>query len=656
MKTFFMMWIAGVFLLGAQVSLKPAQAENAELFAELPQYEQATLSPSGDKIAHISTIDDTRYIVVQSLVGKQPILIPPYKKLLPERLMWANEETLLIWLYVTKTDTNITVHRLIAHNVVRGKSRWLGKPNGKKQEATSFREELVDLLPNDPKHVLISLDSQDNFQRTIYKSNLTTGKHLLREKGGKRGIQTWVTDHNSEVRFGYGSDRRSSKAIFTDRDRTGTVYKTRASEWINLNKQSWFDGLYFIGFTDNTNIILVESLTQYGTRGIFRFDMAAKKLLEPLFSMPGIDYLRPLTNPLNGHIIGVSYPENGSIKYFYFDKKMKAVQGTIDKALKTTSNHIISFAKDKPLYLIKSSSPHTPAQYYLYDRANKQISLWAQSYPTMTETALVHTETHIITNRDNTPIETHIAFPKGYKENVAMPAIMMLHNGLSSYQSTNWDTYSAYLNSRGYIVIKPNPRGTRGFGAEHEYAAKNQWGGIPQDDIIDVARWLKKQGISNNICTMGVWHGAYSTAMSAIKAPDTFKCLISINGIFDLAEYKRTYLVTHPITHEFWNDFISLKNQPDKFASPYHRADENNVPGLYIFADDIHSPYSQKPTRLMYKRLKKLKRRATYVETKDGGIALNTKRSRLKALTAIKKFLDEEMPIQESGIKLRPGR
>jgi dipeptidyl aminopeptidase/acylaminoacyl peptidase len=99
-----------------------------------------------------------------------------------------------------------------------------------------------------------------------------------------------------------------------------------------------------------------------------------------------------------------------------------------------------------------------------------------------------------------------------------------------------WDSDTQFLASRGYAVLEPDFRGSRGYGMAHFRAGWKQWGLAMQDDIADATRWAIAQGIADpkRICIAGASYGGYAALMGLVNDPDLYKCGINWVGVTDI--------------------------------------------------------------------------------------------------------------------------
>lgn len=112
----------------------------------------------------------------------------------------------------------------------------------------------------------------------------------------------------------------------------------------------------------------------------------------------------------------------------------------------------------------------------------------------------------------------------------------MPHGGPWVRDTNRFDYWVQFFHSRGYAVLKPNYRGSAGFGDEFLVAGYKQWGLKMQDDVIDGLDWMIEQGYTDpeRVCLVGGSYGGYVAGVSAYKTPERFRCAVSFAGVANL--------------------------------------------------------------------------------------------------------------------------
>jgi len=611
-----------------------------EAFAALPSFSQARLSPDGTKIAYSVSLKGRKHVVVQTLDGQERKLIAPSKDWELNSYRWANENTVIVntgSLLNRREFAHKTYNtRLLSFIVDEGKYVWLGKPkaqstsnvnrNGLNQ--VSQLERVLDYLPNDPKNILMELDYDLDGNVEVFRVNVKTGK---RKKVKKEvdGVQDWYTDQSSEIRFGTGYKGANY-------DQPYAIFKGEDGKWASLRNAKWRENYEIRGFTDEPGIVYVSGITEYGTTGLFKLDISTGQIVDKIFSNEKVDFDYVTHDSATGKAVGVAYTDDFSRKR-YFDKNYRTVQRSMDHAFKGAVTSIIGRAKDKQLYLIYVESDTNPGQYYFFDRSAKQVHFIAEVREKIDVEQTASTIKLSIPVRDGSEIPAYLTAPKGVKIS-NLPTIILPHGGPHARDDAEWDFWAQFYANRGYLVLKPNFRGSTGYGRAYEDKGVLQWGGLMQDDVIDATKWLIAEGKADpeRICIVGASYGGYAALMGVIMEPGLYRCAVSINGVTNLPLLKNDDKST--IGGNVWIKRMGLKGKSDKSVSPYHHIEEVSAPILLMSSkDDQRVPYLM--SSAMDKQLRKQKKSSKYVRIENGGHSMVTEKARLTMLRETEKFL-----------------
>jgi len=106
----------------------------------------------------------------------------------------------------------------------------------------------------------------------------------------------------------------------------------------------------------------------------------------------------------------------------------------------------------------------------------------------------------------------------------------------------DWDVtgWTQYFASRGYAVLRPQFRGSEGWGQKLWRAGDAEWGQKMQDDKDDGVKWLIDQKIADpkRVAMFGYSYGGYAALAAAIRPNGLYQCAISGAGAGDLASIE----------------------------------------------------------------------------------------------------------------------
>jgi len=632
--------ILAAFALISPVAAQPKYAKPSDIpveaFADLPSFSGARLSPDGRQVGFFISLEGRKHLVVQNLDGSKRSILPPGEETTEfHYFFWKTNEMIITQIGLTGRRMEfrggtIIQTRSVSFNVKTKEFKWLGKPNRRRNagERMSQLEKIIDYLPDDPENILLQLDFRLDATPEVYKVNIQTGRRTM-IKSGKKGVNSWYSDQNSEIRLGIGYRPRS--------DEKNIYYRTSSGEWLDINETEWSNSYEIVGFTDNPNLVYVQGKNEHGTLGLYSLDIESGTLQSHVFSHPEVDIAGMYYHPVTEHLAGVRYVDDFE-RTKYFDKDLSRLQRSFAKALPNEIISVVSKARDKELYLIYAESDTNPGDYYFYNRPERKLDWIASNRAPINPALMAKVQAVDIPVRDGTLIKAYLTKPKTHSPK-HMPTIVLPHGGPHARDTATWDWWSQFYASRGYLVLQPNFRGSDGYGPAYKEAGENQWGGLMQDDVTDATKWLIAEGFADpgRICIVGASYGGYASLMGVIKEPELYKCAISVNGVTDLPKLK-SHDAFSSLGGRDWIKTMGLEGADDETVSPYDRAEGIHTPLLLMSSeDDARIPY--KHSRDMHNKLKRHNKQSRYVKIPNGTHSMVTAESRLIMLRETEKFL-----------------
>lgn len=129
------------------------------------------------------------------------------------------------------------------------------------------------------------------------------------------------------------------------------------------------------------------------------------------------------------------------------------------------------------------------------------------------------------------------------------PLLLLLRGARGAGWRTDWrdgfDPVVQLLARRGYAVLTPGLRGSRGRGDAFAEASHGDWGGGDLDDLVAAAEAAAAlPGIGPDPpCLLGVGYGGFLTLAALARHPDRFGCGIEALGA---ADFERLHRVLDP--------------------------------------------------------------------------------------------------------------
>lgn len=619
--------IIGVTSYAATADLVPVSA-----FSRLPAVENIDLSPNGSKIVYIQNVITPKKITLlrsfDFATGEAKYLFSAdNEKTKINWVNWANEDVLIVSAITEVKEQSLVYYATRMYSIDLSKDKvelkrvLRQKANvrlGSDSFISQFQDSVIDYLPDDPEHILVEVDFDVQLQPSVFKVNVRTGKRKRIERG-KLLIRSWYTDQQSVLRAG--------KAINYD---SGLVtYYIRENEDAKFEKLFTFkrfedQPIHIKGFGLDPNILYY---TKYegNTQALFKMNLATKES-ELILGYENYDVSGSLIySNITREAIGIYDPHSPFGKYF-FDDKDYLFHKAIKKAFPDTSNFIVDMSYDERQYVVHIESATAPGMYLLGNRDKNKVDYLFSEYPELDDVAFNEHEKIVYKARDGIEIEAYLSLPK--KGEAPYPTIIHPHGGPGARDYDGFDPWVAYMNSRGYAVMRPNFRGSTGYGWEFAQAQMGRWGLEMQDDITDAALYLVEQNIADKdkMCIFGASYGGYAAAMATVKTPELFKCAVSFAGVSDLRSLARN-------TRKFVGGKLASKNQlgddrKDMNArSPMRNVDKIKTPILLIHGDnDVSVPVKQ--SRQFADRLEDADKVFKYVELEKGDHYLSIQKNR----------------------------
>lgn len=633
------------------VNAQTIEPISANSLGALPQIRSVKISPGGDKILMLKNIDGEIKLITRVLSA------PPSN----EHIISAQKGD-FNWAEWTSND-----HFLASYRYINGKGggdkrtvrlerrlqsmTWDGKNIINPVRSTNNRgffdqvfieqpqiqDTVIDMLKDDPDHILLQLDKENDKKFAVYKVNIHTKKRV-RILRSKRNVDWWITDHNHVIRYGEGV----MNLYRGEKIRRRAFYRTSENDdWIQLfeyDEVTQERPFYFAGFTESPNVIYVKSNdSETGKLSLFTYDIEKTKIL------------KKISGYLNFDIDSVFTDDDGKLEFHtYYDERPKyshyqedgiALIKEIEDQFPSMAYSIINKSKDKRKVIVYVTAPQNPGSFYLYDIDEDNWTLLGEKFPAVNTEYLSEMKEITYTARDGLKITGYLSRPAG-SEGKRLPMIIMPHGGPQSRDTWRFDYWTQFLTSRGYGVLQMNFRGSLGYGEEFRDLGYREWGGKMLDDINDATKWAIKNEFAdpNRICIAGASYGGYAALQGVVKDGSLYKCSISFAPVTDLT----TFMVSleDAVGYQSYVDYVKSEELSYDEASPAQNLDRLNIPVLLMHGtDDANVPVVQ--SRDFYKKMKDARKNITYIEFEKGDHSLSDQKYRIQFLKEIEIFLEK---------------
>jgi dipeptidyl aminopeptidase/acylaminoacyl peptidase len=571
--------LAWGLLLASLPLLSSAQSafDAAKAFGARPRVEDVSLSPDGMSVAYVApTTGQGSVVYVQSLakgasLASKPILGASGK---PERLGgcdWVSNQRLVCVIYGVVASSAllepVELSRLIAVNADGTKMQLLStRDNSFTRGIQLGGGGVVDWLPDEDGAVLMT---------RVYLPDDHTGSHI---GSSKRGIavdridtQTLIARTIEQARddaVDYISDGRGTIRIMGVRSRRGALgefdsgniayyyRKTDSRDWLPMGEVvgEELNGFRPVAVDHDANLAYGYKKLD-GRRALYTVALDGSLREELVYARPDVDVDGLNRIGRRHRVVGVSYSDDFS-HYHFLDPDFEKLLASLAKALPgQPSLRVTDSSMDESKLLIRAGGDNDPGVYYLFDKKLRQLETLLAVRGDLEGIKLASVKPIHYQAADGTMIPGYLTLPPGVDTPKDLPAIVMPHGGPSARDYWRFDWLAQFYASRGYAVLQPNFRGSRGYG--DDFFKQNGFRSWPTavGDVLDAGRWLVAQGIANpvKLAVVGWSYGGYAALQSTVVDPSVFKAVIAIAPVTDLLEFKEGY--------RHWSNFLVVSQE-----------------------------------------------------------------------------------------------
>ncbi|REL38970.1 S9 family peptidase [Rhodohalobacter sp. SW132] len=199
---------------------------------------------------------------------------------------------------------------------------------------------------------------------------------------------------------------------------------------------------------------------------------------------------------------------------------------------------------------------------------------------------------------DGLEMEGILVKPVGYEEGTRYPLAILPHGGPEGISMNGWNTRALYpsqvLANEGYVVFKPNYRGSGGRGTVFASANHRDLGGKEFDDVLLGIESLDDMGLIDpeKVGISGTSYGGYFAAWAATRHSDRFAAGITFAGLSNWISFMGTTDIPHEMSVVHW-DLYWFDNPGQNWErSPVAWLNQADTPLLVVhgLADDRVHP------------------------------------------------------------------
>jgi dipeptidyl aminopeptidase/acylaminoacyl peptidase len=453
----------------------------------------------------------------------------------------------------------------------------------------------------------------------------------------RENVVEYITDGRGAVRI------IGTRNIHAGEEDTGILsfsYRLAGSrEWQSLSDYNINDrsGFYPEAIDHDLNVAY-GYMKKDGRLALYAVALDGSLKEQLLYARADVDMSGLVQIGRRNRVVGTAYSTDIG-RASYFAPEINTLVGSLSRALPQRLVDIIDSNIDESRMLVSTSSDVDPGVYYIFDRSSHQLQTFLVKRSELEGINLAHVKPITYTATDGTQIPAYLTLPPGRESAKGLPAIVLPHGGPSARDEWGFGWLPQFFAARGFAVLQPNYRGSRGYGdAWIEENGFKSWP-IAIGDVLDGGRWLVHEGIADpsKLAIVGWSYGGYAALQSAVVDATVFKAVVAIAPVTDLPALKEQYRGWS--NFELASAFIGGGRQMHD-GSPIEHADKIKVPVLLFHAGhDANVNIEQ--SKSMAARLKAVGAKCELVTWDDLDHQLEDSDARTQMLRKSDQFLRE---------------
>jgi dipeptidyl aminopeptidase/acylaminoacyl peptidase len=569
-----------IFLLMFSVE---GAALTVEDFSRHSQYLDVKISPDGKHMAALVNSEGLHTLVFfETETSKVTYALNAERNSQPAEYYWVNNERVVMQVEQLRgaLEQPLSYGELYAINYDGRKKKMIYGYRAKSGILLSADAGFIlDILPEDPKHILITSQKMSRKADTlpkVVKLNIYNGK----EKGITKSpihYGQFLVDNEGSPRFVSGNDENFKQQLFYRKDKN--------VKWQRFGDE--FEGEFVpVSFSEDNQSIYALKSTGGNTKGLYKYNLETKAETM-IFRSESVD-------PTN--VMGLSLSDIYALRidedyprYVYLDDNNRSAQlhRALYGAFKGDNIDITSATQDGKIIIVKVSGDRNPGQFYSFDTSAMTTKYLYSRASWLKPNELSLSEPYRLRSSDGLNINGFITLPKGNSTN--LPTVILPHGGPHARDYWGYNPRVQMLTNAGYAVVQVNFRGSTGYGENFMEAGYESWGTKIQDDILLATKYAIQKGIADKekICIFGASFGGYSALQSAINSPELFKCAIGYAGVYDLPMlYEEGDIRTIKWGDAYLDKTLGTDQAKQIAQSPVYNVDKLKAPVLLIHGED----------------------------------------------------------------------
>ncbi len=523
-------WLLSLALatIGARAAETPAPID--ELFRPAA-IAQVQLSPNGKNLGLIVSDDNgARHLQVIDLIAKQSKALAGDTTFDLHAFRWVGDERLVFSVYRDKSYVQglyVTDRtRLTRYSPINqyDSVKIVAIPRARPSRVLVW----IAQAAANPKKVggLVELNTLRPVTSGVTSGQTTAHSYSVPGSGTVLG---WVADPEGEPAI----------ALVYENHVTHAYRFIRATEkWQLLPLDVDAATVHAVDF-DHTHLWIARP--DSGGTVVQRYDMDSGAFDTPVHGSKDYDLADAhlVFSPKTKSLAGLTYAQR-RLRSVWFSKAFAEAQAVVDRAYPDTDNRYVDSDDAETRFLFRSSNSQQPGLFVLYDANEKVLSVVSRAAPWLDGEKFAGSQPISFRSGDGLNLEGYLTLPLGASKEKRVPLIVIPHGGPWMRDEWHFDPEVQFLAARGYAVLQPNYRGSRGYSPTVSRTPRYDFRGM-SEDVVAATRAVVNSGYIDpqRVAVLGHGFGGYLATASIAADPTLFRCAVVVRGLVDWSAYLK---------------------------------------------------------------------------------------------------------------------
>ena len=551
----------------------PKTFDAAAAFGARPDITALRLSPDGQSIAFVAPYKGQGSVAsTMSLASGAKPKVAYFADGKPFRVRecnWVSNERLICTVFGLFPDPRavhgfLPITRMVAVNSDGTKPQQLSAPMNAYSRGYLLRDgAVIDWVPGTDGSVLVARNYLPDNRRESHVAKDLKGLGVDLLDTGTLAVKHIVNPRDDA--YDYISDGYGTVRIVAERNRLGEgadrgdytfLYRIQGSDdWHRLSTYNYGARSGFLPVAVDHDLNLAYGWKKLDGRiALYSMSLDGAPQEKLVFARPDVDVGGLIRMGRHDRVVGVTYNtdvENSE----YFQDDVRQTLAALHKALpQKPLVRVVDASLDESKLLIFARSDIDPGAYYILDRNTHALHTFLVARDSLEDSKLAHMRPIVYPAADGQKIPGYLTLPPGVENPRGLPAIVLPHGDPNRRDDWGFDWLAQFFAARGYVVLQPNFRGSRGYGDDwFEQNGFKSWN-IAVGDIVAAGRWLVTEGIADpaKLGIVGWSYGGYAALQSVAIDPTVFKAIVAIAPITDLAAFRDE--------RRYWTNYDNLSD------------------------------------------------------------------------------------------------